>query len=126
MPGVILPCPACGAVENESDKFCLSYRLGVQIVCHKCGMYGPVAEDFNEADGKWNALPRALRWTHEPPKVAGWYWCGECKSGVTLCVEVYGASSFLLFGSKRDDFNPQRPVTVDGIEWAGPIPAPID
>lgn len=69
--------------------------------------------------------PRALTWTHEPPKVAGWYWCRECKSGVTLCVEVYGASSFLLFGSKRDDFNPQRPVTVDGIEWAGPIPAPI-
>ena len=106
-----LPCPLCGSKEPKVNRGC-----GVVTCC----------EISVEDVAAWNKLPRALRWTHEPPKVEGWYWCRECKSGVTLCVEVYGESSFLLFGSKRDDFNPQRPVTVDGIEWAGPIAPPID
>ncbi len=73
MPEVILPCPACGAMENEGDKFALSYRLGVQVICHKCGMYGPVADGFHEAVQRWNVLPRALTWTHEPPVQNTWY-----------------------------------------------------
>ena len=123
MPEVILPCPACGSIDCE----CLFAEDEMYSVdCVDCSMRGPAERNPDSAITAWNKLPRALTWTHEPPKVAGWYWCRECKSGVTLCVEVYGASSFLLFGSKRDDFNPQRPVTVDGIEWAGPISPPID
>jgi hypothetical protein len=125
MPEVILPCPYCGQKSHLDDGHngnCTVYWAE----CNECEMCGPFVGTPEEAIAAWNALPRALHWTHEPPKVAGWYWCRECKSGVTLCVEVYGASSFLLFGSKRDDFNPQRPVTVDGIEWAGPIAPPVD
>ena len=122
MPEVILPCPACGShstgVTNAGPSF--------WVCCHTCLGSGPIADSTYAAIEAWENLPRALTWTHEPPKVAGWYWCRECNSGVTLCVEVYGASSSLLFGSKRDDFNPQRPVTVDGIEWAGPIAPPVE
>ena len=127
MPEVILPCPACGGAVDISggDEWHNQHSFFIECQCGVCRVGDTVRETCIE---RWNDLPRyrPLTWTYEPPKVAGWYWCRECKSGVTLCVEVYGASSFLLFGSKRDDFNPQRPVTVDGIEWAGPIPAPID
>lgn len=126
MPEVILPCPACGGIAHSEDGHD-GHHLVYWVECSACEMNGPMLRtNIEAAITAWNSLPRALHWTHEPPKVAGWYWCRECKSGVTLCVEVYGASSFLLFGSKRDDFNPQRPVTVDGIEWGGPIPSPID
>ena len=127
----VMPCPnhKCGSTDCEclvctinADE---SQAIHFHMVCNKCFTSGPIADDAESAKKLWDSMPRALRWTHEPPKVAGWYWCRECKSGVTLCVEVYGASIFLLFGSKRDDFNPQRPVTVDGIEWAGPIASPI-
>ena len=115
MPEVILPCPACGAVENESDKFGLSYRLGVQIVCHKCGMYGPVAEDFNEAVGKWNALPHALSWTHEPPKVAGVYLIRSMFDG-----EQQGEIGVITvktpFGYDKSHF----------MQFAGPIALPVE
>ena len=125
MPEVILPCPACGAVENESDKFGLSYRLGVQIVCHKCGMYGPVAaEDFNEAVGKWNTLPRALTWTHEPPKVAGWYFQRAMGKEKTQRIAFVSAT---LSGLHCKCGCSSRPLAhwVE-FEWAGPIPEPLE
>ena len=116
MPEVILPCPACGAVENESDKFGLSYRLGVQIVCHKCGMYGPVAaEDFNEAVGKWNALPRALTWTHEPPKVAGWYW-----------VRQHGEAFDIMQHYHQADIDSGFVNELRLKQYAGPIAPPVE
>ena len=43
---------------------------------------------------------------------------------MSRCVEVYGARDQLMFGSKRDDYTPQTPVTREGFEWAGPIPEP--
>ena len=70
---------------------------------------------------------RALRWTTEPPNVAGWYWyrCINLPS-LSYCIEAYGSGDYLMFGSKRDDLHPQMPVTIEGFEWAGPIPAPLD
>ena len=118
MPEVILPCPACGAVENESDKFGLSYRLGAQIVCHKCGMYGQVAEDFNEAVGKWNALPRALSWTHEPPKVAGWYYIRDRTD--ESCAWNYPTIQ------RFSDGHIKTFKTTPLMQFAGPIPAPVE
>ena len=58
---------------------------------------------------------RALRWTHEPPKVAGWYWRRQ----------------------QEDDDRPwvlPRIVKItntkltrsDYLQYAGPIPAPLD
>lgn len=56
----------------------------------------------------WNALPRAMTWTTEQPKVPGWYWFrnGNAKPmilSITLPVK---------WKAEPDD------------EWAGPIPEP--
>ena len=48
------PCPLCG---NHPDML----ESGHIICCN-------IIVDSSDA---WFLLPRALRWTHEPPKVAG-------------------------------------------------------
>ena len=123
MPEVILPCPAS---MNDAELLKLKHRFDDVCQSSTTSELFELCRAGSHLVDTLRSIPRALTWTHEPPNVAGWYWCRQCKSGVTLCVEVYGASSFLLFGSKRDDFNPQRPVTVDGIEWAGPIAPPVE
>ena len=57
-----LPCPLCGSKEPKVNRGC-----GVVTCC----------EISVEDVAAWNALPRALTWTHEPPEVAGWYWRKE-------------------------------------------------
>ncbi len=103
-----LPCPLCGEIP-------LVNPASGHVLCCKI-----VADDIYA----WNALPRALTWTTEPPTVEGWYWCRLSRLNMSRCVEVYGARDQLMFGSKRDDYTPQTPVTREGFEWAGPIPEP--
>jgi Lar family restriction alleviation protein len=133
------PCPHCGGMnavpmlDEDGEYF---------VMCYACGMSGPTTKYMLTAITAWNALPRrpdyndvdcagcperrrsALTWTTDPPRVAGWYWCRASTLNMPRCVEVYGAWEQLMFGSKRDDFNPQMPVTREGFEWAGPIPTP--
>ena len=107
-----LPCPACGGtnaepmLDEDGDYF---------ILCRSCGMRGPATQDTHSAIIDWDSLPRAMRWTHEPPKVAGWYWCRQ----------------------QEDDDRPwvlPRIVKItntkltrsDYWQYAGPIPAPLD
>lgn len=141
------PCPACGG-DNVECLVCTinadeKQDVHFHIACEACYTSGPIADNGKIAADKWNSLPRrpdyndvdcagcperrhnALTWTTEPPKVAGWYWCRPSKLNMPRCVEVYGAWEQLMFGSKRDDYNPQIPVTREGFEWAGPIPAPL-
>lgn len=54
----------------------------------------------------WNALPRALTRTSEPPKVPGWYWW--------RIENVIGVESI------KDPKN--RVVDDYRVQWAGPIP----
>ena len=65
MPEVIL-CPHCGT-EAVTEEYFGEYQTG----CPHCGANGPYADSIEAAISAWNKLPRALRWTHEPPKVAG-------------------------------------------------------
>lgn len=135
------PCPACG---SRDVHLLLGDDEVYSVDCGNCAMRGP-AEHFPDfAGAAWNSLPRHpdyndvdcagcperrrgyLTWTTEPPKVAGWYWCRPSTLNMPRCVEVYGAWEHLMFGSKRDDFNPQMPVTRKGFEWAGPIPTPLE
>ncbi len=69
-------------------------------------MAGPSRKTVAEAVAAWNALPRALEWTDEPPKVPGWYW--------------YKTSSHL--GITK--FPELCDRTREGWQWAGPIPEP--
>lgn len=72
MPEVILPCPnpKCGSKFVMTD----TSPSGADIVkCCTCFIHGPYSDTEESAIAAWNALPRALTWTHEPPKVAGIY-----------------------------------------------------
>lgn len=137
MPEVILPCPFCGMKYNEKAVMLVLEPCdtdGYFVQCLDCGACGPVGypEEYDHYDSDavqkaeeeakakaldlWaNIKPRALRWTHEPPKVAGRFWW-------------------------RDDRHPNEAdilkVTQTTLEWfqhnrlcpheqfAGPIPEP--
>ena len=138
-----LPCPACGSEHTVVAKnFSPWFTAGSHVLCVDCQMQGPTAcsqreedattiEDLREmieptgfeaaAITAFNALPRALTWTTEPPKVEGWYWCRLSRLNMARCVEVYGSEDGLRCGSGDSWQEPSMP-----FEWAGPIAPPID
>ena len=89
-----LPCPLCGSKEPKVNRGC-----GVVTCC----------EISVEDVAAWNKLPRALRWMHEPPKVAGWYWHHMPPA----------------FGTVIEFFDPEISKAGCG-EWAGPIAQPTE
>lgn len=101
----LLPCPACGhpvgiaRTNGISAAFVICRHIG-------CALSGPIRKTDEAAVAAWNALPRALTWTNEPPKVPGWYW--------------YKTSSHL--GITK--FPELCDRTREGWQWAGPIPEP--
>lgn len=56
----------------------------------------------------WNALPRPLRWTKEPPTEPGWYWFRNLSR--PQIVPMNGMKTC-------------KPHPAD--EWAGPIQEPV-
>ena len=109
MPEIILPCPLCGR-EPKVNRGC-----GVVTCCE-------IAVDDV---GAWNALPRALRWTHEPPKVAGWYWRKETVADRAHVFHFTG--NWEDYGEHwESDRVCQLPLNLNGNLWAGPIAPPID
>ena len=122
MPEVILPCPAWACqgelIESKQDG------ENFYIECTECGMRGPVEPDPYHAQQSWNWLPRALRWTHEPPKVAGWYFQRAMGKEKTQRIAFVSAT---LSGLHCKCGCSSRPLAhwVE-FEWAGPIPTPID
>ena len=102
MPEKLKPCPACG-VRRDVDI------LPEQVMCWNCFCRGSVKASISEAIESWNALPRRLRWTKEPPKEPGWYW-----------VRDYGKRIHIVdVGCDMTEYEPQP-----HREWAGPIPEP--
>lgn len=103
----LLQCPACGhpaGIARANGTGCAF------VMCQhvKCAFSGPIKTTSEAAIAAWNALPRSLAWTNEPPKVPGWYWFrnGGAKPvilSITLPVK---------WKAEPDD------------EWAGPIPEP--
>ena len=104
-----LPCPLCGSKEPKVNRGC-----GVVTCC----------EISVEDVAAWNKLPRALRWTHEQPKVAGWYFQRAMGKEKTQRIAFVSAT---LSGLHCKCGCSSRPLAhwVE-FEWAGPIPAPID
>ena len=126
MPEVILPCPACSSTDCEclvctinADE---SQTIHFHMACNKCFTSGPIADDTESAKKLWNTLPRALRWTHEPPKVAGKYWWRPSGKKRGRIRDMFVRNGEVGFLDHNDRFIKD---TGDG-EWAGPIPAPID
>ncbi len=120
MPEVILPCPACG-----SDIIEIDWDNGVYCMkCQRCSVGGPCFSDddpIEAAIAAWNALPRSLPWTTEPPKVAGKYWWRPVGKKIGRIREVYSRNGNLGYIDSNDFF-----VTCLTVgEWAGPIAPPI-
>lgn len=107
----MLPCPFCGA---DADYRHVNLHQGGEplnaVFCLECRMRGPRATDEGRAIHGWNALPRALRWTKEPPTKPGFYWVRFDKEEVRM----------LEF--RRHELKTIQKITE--WEWAGPIPEP--
>ena len=105
-----LPCPLCGSKEPKVNRGC-----GVVTCC----------EISVEDVAAWNALPRALRWTHEPPKVAGWYWRKETVADRAHVFHFTG--NWEDYGEHwESDRVCQLPLILNDNLWAGPIAPPIE
>lgn len=105
------PCPHCGS-DNVECLICTinadeNQDVHFHIACEGCYTSGPIADTGEIAGKLWNSLPRALRWTTEPPTVAGWYWHHMPPA----------------FGTVIEFFDPEISEAGRG-EWAGPIPEP--
>lgn len=98
----LLPCPACGGRAWAHYE-----PTTIRIYCPRCDILGPKKDTIEEARAAWNALPRALEWTDEPPKVPGWYWWRNLSKPQVV---------------HSNNFKNRKPHPAD--EWAGPIPAP--
>lgn len=116
----LLPCPACVA----SDVV-LRVDTRAYVFCTACGMCGPCApkSDTDYAIRQWNALPRALEWTDEPPKVPGWYWFKD-EYGIRIAWIKHDSRKinelYAVIGGVGNWMS-----TLHG-QWAGPIPEPVE
>ena len=113
----LLPCPACGASNVVMRVDTRAYGF-----CPACGMCGPCAPkvDVEYAISQWNAMPRDLTWTDEPPKVPGCY-LGRKKGGrISMVIYCFYQKDELGFwnGKKFCTFE------QDATEYFGPIPEP--
>lgn len=109
------PCPACGSLQLIKRGFGVEPHTNrlPHIECYACGMGGPHCSTIEEAVAAWNALPRALEWTNEPPKVPGWYFYRDAQHGNT----VYFVTPNMATQLDVNKF-PHNPM------WSGPIPEP--
>ena len=106
----LLPCPSCGSDRAELTEN--SAQTMTYVWCPNCRMQGPAYFNGNlervAAIAAWNALPRALRWTKEPPTTPGWYWHHMPPA----------------FGTVIEYVDTETWERTPSAEWAGPIPEP--
>lgn len=108
MPEKLKPCPPCGTPGDTLEVYPVKDGF-YQVGCWDCFMRGTRLLSPDKAIKVWNALPRRLRWTKEPPKEPGWYW-----------IRDYGKRIHIVdVGCDMTEYEPQ-PYR----EWAGPIPEP--
>lgn len=108
MPEKLKPCPACGTPGDTLEVYPVKDGF-YQVGCWDCFMRGTRLLSPDKAIKAWNALPRRLRWSKEPPKEPGWYW-----------IRDYGKRIHIVdVGCDMTEYEPQ-PYR----EWAGPIPEP--
>ena len=73
-------------------------------------------------DALEQAEARALRWTTEPPKVAGKYWWRPVGKKIGRIRDMFVRNGEVGFLDRNDRFIKD----IDDGEWAGPISPPID
>lgn len=110
-----LPCPAW-ACQGELVE-CKQDGESFFIECKECGMRGPVEPDPYHAQQSWDWIPRALTWTTEPPKVAGWYW-------VRIRDARYLPKIVEITAKDIEQMSAEKALLKGNREWAGPITPP--
>lgn len=119
----LLPCPACGGEADIFDSFERDGKghvaIGWSAYCTRGCLITSERGSREEAAALWNALPRAMTWTDEPPKVPGKYWWRYTPFDES---KVY----FVRDGMITYDHERYKETPVDAIDgqWAGPIPEP--
>lgn len=112
----LLPCPACGGRAWAHYE-----PTTIRIYCPCCDILGPQKNTIEEARAAWNALPRSLAWTDEPPKVPGWYWFKD-EYGIRIAWIKHDSRKinelYAVIGGVGNWMS-----TLHG-QWAGPIPEP--
>ena len=77
----------------------------------------------------WNALPRALTWTTEPPKVehvGKWFWSKlPGKSTVPVIVAELDGVLGIGRGTSEEGLTMET-CREFGVKFAGPIPMPLE
>lgn len=114
----LLPCPACGEEADIFDSFERDGKghvaIGWSAYCTRGCLLTSEHGSREKAATSWNALPRALEWTTEPPKVPGWYWFKDdlfCKKGGIMRITDVWIEELKKTSGPHD-------------QWAGPIPEP--
>ncbi len=124
----LLPCPACGEKADIIDEFERDDKghvaIGWSAYCTRGCLTTSEHGSREKAAASWNALPRALEWTDEPPKVPGWYWCRDAEGEIRLrqLENFVGGPRLFVCGISKHIF----PDELTGIQWAGPIPEPCE
>ena len=117
------PCPKCGSTSVKH----FVYDDGYGVFCRRCQfeLYPHKLEKV--AAEEWNAMPRPLQWTSEPPTEPGWYWyrLNERDNISITYVDVYGTVITYYPNLCPDGWSRQNLKNIHG-QWAGPIPEPME
>lgn len=122
------PCPACGKpVALEGGKsWHDQYRF--LIKCYECGCSRVADTEKDECVRRWNALPRPLRWTKEPPTEPGYYWYEEDHENQPVYVfrgaPLHGKTT--LYAQFFGEGDVVHKVSEMSGKWAGPIQEPVN
>lgn len=105
----LLPCPnpKCGSTDMQM-LHTGDLLSEFQVTCNSCQCSGPLV--FNcprKAIAAWNAIPRALTWTTEPPTTPGTY--GIIRKDKTATLHYYFVT-------------PNAEDCADIAHWIGPLP----
>ena len=118
------PCPVCGhAPEHPRDFFDCDGENVFYVGCDNedCPAdIGIIHEDVEEAAHMWNAIPRPLRWTKEPPTEPGFYWYRneEVEGVIQICKSVKGL--YIMCHGFSEEYD------IPVGEWAGAIQEPAE
>ena len=121
----LLPCPACGGKADIIDSFERNDKGHVAIgwfaYCTRGCLTTSEHGSREKAAASWNALPRAMTWTTEQPKVPGWYWF-KGEYGIRIAWIKHDSRKmnelYAVIGGVGNWMS-----TLHG-QWAGPIPEP--
>lgn len=135
MPEQLKPCPACGGDGVVGRSPDLRY---VKVICKKCGTSTGYFLTPDTAIAAWNSMPSALRWTHEPPKVAGIFLAestlDNCSKKITP-IEVFSSDHWRHSDWEKRHGKLSCLLCLGGFgvcpvskysRFAGPIPTPLE